>query len=92
MGELRERCNTSQAVLICGIHKRTLQEKAAAGLIPGARKTFGRWTFDVAMLRKLGTGSCQKVSLRETAFTGRVSRSKASNTARAYEHALNRSR
>lgn len=53
-----ERCGTRQAVLICGLPQRTLQEKAAAGLIPGARKAFGRWTFDVSALRKLGANGC----------------------------------
>jgi len=39
-----ERVRTAEAARITGLHARTLQEKAAAGLIPGAKKVFGRWT------------------------------------------------
>jgi len=49
-----ERVRTKRAAEITGLDVRTLQEKAAAGLIPGARKVFGRWTFDPIMLAKLG--------------------------------------
>lgn len=48
-----ERCPTADAVGITGIPARTLQEKAAAGLIPGARKEGGSWSFDVDALHAL---------------------------------------
>lgn len=38
------RVRTSEAALLTGLDRRTLQEKAAAGAIPGALKMFGRWT------------------------------------------------
>ena len=89
----RERCKTAEAAAITGLDARTLQEKAAAGLIPGAAKIFGRWTYDIAALRRLGTkGHRCAGSTREAAFTGRVSRSGGSNIARAYEHVLSQSR
>ena len=87
-----ERCTVAEAALITGLPKRTLQDKASAGLIPGARKVFGRWTFDIAALKRLGSRPCQRAYTRETASTGRVSRSKASNIEKAYELVLSRSR
>ena len=91
------RIRTAQAALLTGLDRRTLQEKAAAGLIPGARKMFGRWTFDVAALAKLGTEPCRtrnfrRASTSETASIGRVSRSGGSNIEKAYELVLSQSR
>jgi hypothetical protein len=86
-----ERCKIREASLITGLDIRTLQEKAAKGEIPGAEKPFGRWTFDIAKLRQLKGRQCA-VSIRETGFTGRVSRFAATNIAQAYEHVLSRSR
>ena len=89
---MRERCKIREAEQITGLDKRTLQEKAAAGLIPGAEKPFGRWTFDVAALRRLkGRRPCA-VSTRGTGYSGRVSRSGGRNIASAYEHVLGPSR
>lgn len=91
-----ERVRTAEAVRITGLDARTLQEKAAAGLIPGARKVFGRWTYDPIILRKLGRTPCQRSSRKDSTAgvksSGRVSRSGASNTAKAYELVLSRSR
>lgn len=91
-----ERVRTAEAVRLTGLDARTLQEKAAAGLIPGARKVFGRWTYDRAILVKLGSSPCQKNFRRgytgETKSSGRVSRSGGSNTAKAYELVLSQSR
>src|SRR5690554_5816798 len=89
---MAERVRTAEAVRLTGIPARTLQEKAAAGLIPGARKVFGRWTFDAAQLARLGTTPCRRASTRETGSIGRVSRSGGSSIARAYEHVLSQSR
>lgn len=87
-----ERCKIREASEITGLDKRTLQEKAAAGLIPGAEKPFGRWTFDVAALRRLkGRRQCAG-STRGTGYSGRVSRSGGSNIERAYELVLRQSR
>jgi hypothetical protein len=87
-----ERCKIREAEQITGLDIRTLQEKAAAGLIPGAEKPFGRWTFDVAATRRLKGTPCPRASTRETAYSGRVSRSGGSNIARAYELVLSQSR
>jgi hypothetical protein len=86
------RCKSREASLITGLDIRTLQEKAARGEIPGAEKPFGRWTFDVAALRRLkGRRQCA-VSTKEMGYSGRVSRFAASNIDQAYELALARSR
>lgn len=89
---MNARIRTAEAARLTGLDARTLQEKAAAGKIPGARKQFGRWTYDAAVLARLGTTPCRRASTRETEFTGRVSRSGASNTAKAYELVLSQSR
>lgn len=90
------RIRTAEAARITGVDPRTLQEKASQGLIPGARKVFGRWTYDVAILTRLGKEPCPKISRKDSTdgatFSGRVSRSKASSTARAYELVLSQSR
>ncbi len=49
-----KRCRTAEAAAVTGLTARTLQEKAAVGEVPGARKVFGRWTYDVGELEKLG--------------------------------------
>jgi hypothetical protein len=46
----RRRCKIEGAEEILGEKARTIRTKAAAGLIPGAAKPFGTWTFDVALL------------------------------------------
>jgi hypothetical protein len=96
----QERCRTAEACAITGLDARTLQEKAASGAIPGARKLFGRWTFDIAALRRLGRAvpvkgkgpGWPKTSIAGTASAGRASRSPASNIEKAYERALKESR
>lgn len=88
-----ERCKIREASLITGLDIRTLQDKAAAGEIPGAEKPFGRWTFDIAKLRQLRSkGRTCAVSIRGMGYTGRVSKSAATNIAQAYEHVLRPSR
>jgi hypothetical protein len=88
-----ERCRIREASLITGLDIRTLQEKAARGEIPGAEKPFGRWTFDIAQLRRLRSkGRTCAVSIRGMGFGGRVSKSAATSIGQAYEHALARSR
>lgn len=82
-----ERCKIREASLITGLDIRTLQDKAARGEIPGAEKPFGRWTFDIAKLRQLKGRQCA-VSIRGMGYTGRVSKSGATNIASAYELAL----
>lgn len=91
-----ERVRTRRAVEITGLDARTLQEKAAAGQIPGARKVFGRWTYDPIILKKLGHAPCPKSSRKGSTVaaksSGRVSRSGESNIAKAYELVLSQSR
>ena len=88
-----ERCRSREASLITGLDIRVLQEKAAGGAIPGARKMFGRWTYDIAQLKRLGMeGRTCAVSIRGMGYTGRVSRSGGINTDQAYERVLGRSR
>ena len=48
----RERDNIDEAVAILGLSRRFVQERAAAGLLPGAAKFGRRWTFDLAKLRE----------------------------------------
>jgi len=52
MSDTPERCKVSQARLITGLEKRTLQALASAGRIPGASKLGGVWTFDEPTLRR----------------------------------------
>jgi hypothetical protein len=88
-----ERCKIREASLITGLDIRTLQEKAASGEIPGAEKPFGRWTFDIAQLRRLRSkGHSCAVSIKETGFSGRVSKFADTNIGQAYERVLSRSR
>lgn len=94
-----ERVRTAEAARITGLDARTLQEKAAAGLIPGARKVFGRWTYDPIILVKLGRAPCpkadrnsRKVAIGGGRSSGRASRSEASSIEKAYELTLSRKR
>lgn len=88
-----ERCKVREASLITGLDIRTLQEKAAKGEIPGAEKPFGRWTFDIAQLRRLRSkGRSCAGSIDGMGFTGRASKFAGTNIAQAYERVLSRSR
>lgn len=90
-----ERVSISQAVQISGLKMRTLQNLAAQGVIPGAAKPAGRWTFDIAQLRQWArqtpenTLPCRKISSFVTASTGAVSRSPDVSTANLYMSVLN---
>lgn len=92
MGAEPERCGISQASLISGLSKRTLQDLAPT--IPGASKPAGRWIFIIPDLRAWSqrinrkTGLCRKTSISGTGSIGRVSRSMGSNIDKAYELAL----
>jgi hypothetical protein len=79
------RVRTADAARLTGLDARTLQEKAAAGLIPGARKLFGRWTYDARELERLGNEPCRKASIKGAHGGGRVSRSQASHIESRYE-------
>lgn len=85
-----ERIGVAAAALITGMSRRTLQDLAPS--IPGASKPSGRWLFEVAKLRAWVTRTkakpCRKISTSGRASIGRVSRSVATNTAKAYEHVL----
>jgi hypothetical protein len=87
-----ERVGISEATLIAGIPKRTLQAFAAAGGIPGAGKPAGRWTFDVEQLRRWARTVNRKapcpISTSAAKPGGRVSRCVASNTDEAYARLL----
>ncbi|WP_439571217.1 helix-turn-helix domain-containing protein [Sphingomonas sp.] len=93
------RCGIAQARAITGLSNRTLQDLASRGAIPGASKPAGRWLFEIAELRRwvarvnrTAQAQWQRTSTSGTASIGRASRSPASNTAKAYEHVLSRSR
>ena len=93
----RERCTTKEAVLITGLSARTLQDLAAANRVPGAGKPAGRWTFDVQRLRawaqSVNRGKlCREISTGAAKSGGRVSRSRASSTEKAYERVFARTR
>jgi hypothetical protein len=91
-----ERVGISEASLIAGIPKRTLQAFAAAGGIPGAGKPAGRWTFDVEELRRWARKVNRKapcpISTSAVKRGGRVSRSAASNIDEAYERLFGQTR
>jgi hypothetical protein len=86
---VKERVGISEASLIAGIPKRTLQAFAASGGIPGVGKPAGRWTFDVNELRQWARKVNRKapcpISTSAGKRGGRVSRSTVSNTDEAYE-------
>lgn len=92
-----ERVSISQAVQISGLKMRTLQNLAAQGVIPGAAKPAGRWTFDIAQLRQWArqtpenTLPCRKTSLSVMASTGAVSKSPDAYTASRYMSVLSQS-
>ncbi|WP_372891109.1 helix-turn-helix domain-containing protein [Sphingomonas sp.] len=96
--DLPVRTGIAGAQAITGLSYRTLQDLASRGEIPGASKPAGRWLFIVADLRRWSnrvnraTKAKCRTSTNATASGGRVSRSAVSNTGKAYEHVLKRSR
>jgi hypothetical protein len=93
-----ERVGTAIASRITGIPIRTLQNLALEGQVPGAAKPAGRWTFDINLLRHWCRSptqkveSWQKISMSETEYTGRASRSPVKNIDALYESVLNQRR
>ena len=95
-----ERVSISEAMLIAGRPKRTMQALAAEGKIPGAAKLGGRWTFDERRLRgwiqEQEGETCQRNLPPQRAATGaaksygRGSWSAALNDDGAYERAMQR--
>ena len=89
-----ERVTVNDAVRITGICIRTLQNLAAQGLIPGAAKPAGRWTFDILLLRKWAQQTpgkpekWQRTYISEATPTTRVSRSPDEHTANLYMSVL----
>jgi len=89
-----ERVTVLDAVRITGICARTLQNLAAQGLIPGAAKPAGRWTFDLLLLRKWAQQTpgkpeqWQRTYISEATPTTRVSRLPDSHTANLYMSVL----
>ena len=90
-----ERVSIEDAMRISGLKMRTLQNLAAQGAIPGAAKPAGRWTFDIAQLRRWVTQTpekavpCLKTSTFATASTGAVSRLPDANIENLYMSVLN---
>ncbi|WP_366520815.1 helix-turn-helix domain-containing protein [Sphingomonas sp.] len=89
------RCGIAEARNITGLSYRTLQDLASRGAIPGASKPSGRWLFVVIDLKRWSTRvnrakkhQCRRTSTSGAESSGRVSRSTASSTEKAYEHAL----
>ena len=89
-----ERVTIHDAVRITGICVRTLQNLAAQGLIPGAAKPVGRWTFDITLLRKWAQQTpgkpekWQRTYISEATSTTRVSRLPDDHTASLYMSVL----
>jgi hypothetical protein len=48
----QERGDINDAIRITGLKKRLIEAKAARGELSGAAKLFGRWTFDLELLRQ----------------------------------------
>lgn len=77
-----------------GKSKRALQDMARRGLIPGAVKIGGEWTFDVVEFERwiiaLGEASCPTIgiSTRSVKSGGIARKSGASELDEAYERAL----
>lgn len=66
-----ERCTIEHAVLIIGLPKRTVQDMAARGELPGAAKFRRRWTFDINKLRKFVAEEERKTRRRGSALIAR---------------------
>src|SRR3974390_3165959 len=86
-----ERIVVEDAMLILGLSRRTIQEMAQRGEIPGAAK-FGRWTFDVAKLRAMIADREQETSQRSyerrrPVVTGAATRSGVVSASRAVSSA-----
>lgn len=56
------------AIEILGESERTIRSKAAAGLIPGAAKLFGTWSFDVALLHAFVSQKERETSQKRRTF------------------------
>jgi ribosomal protein S14 len=89
-----ERIVVEDAMLILGLSRRTIQEMAQRGEIPGAAKFGGRrrWTFDVAQLRAMIADREQETWQRSherhhPVVTGAVTRSGVVSASRAVSSA-----
>lgn len=86
-----ERIMTSELHIITGLGIRTLQNMAAQGLIPSAKKYRRQWTFDEATVRrwaKLGETDWTGISIDEGQYGKPVSKSTERNTENHYERAI----
>lgn len=96
---MNERIKSPEAAKIAGCSVRTIQDKAAAGIIPGAARLFGdtsHWTFDEAILREWVKGrqraACRQTSGDEKAFGGLAPRFADGTIDVAYEQLFSRKR
>jgi len=85
-----KRVRTAEAARITGLSARTLQEKAAAGLVPNARKIFGRWTYDLQALHELGDAFPSGKATIPGQTPVRIARTKDAEIHAAYERVLSR--
>lgn len=87
-----ERVGVAEAMLATGLRKRTVQNLAARGLIPGAAKLGGLWTFDRVKLRRWIAAkereACRETSISEAASGMDASRLAGRSYAKAYERAI----
>ena len=86
-----ERVRARAASLICGLPVRTVQHLAAQGVIPGAAKLGGQWTFDEvtlrAWIRRREAERC-RTYISEARHGGVVSRLPDVTIDEAYERAI----
>jgi hypothetical protein len=79
-----------------GVSVRTVQSMTSRGLIPGAAKIGGTFTYDVGKLRRfiaVEEAKCLRtISTKEMASGGCEPRSGAVNIERAYERAMSKAR
>lgn len=97
MTALPDRMGVAEVSQATGMTPRTVQHRAAAGLIPSAAKLGGTWSFDRATIRRWvrrseGETACRATYTVETAPTGDGSRSRAGTFVAAYEQLIGRKR
>lgn len=87
-----ERVGVAEAMLATGLRKRTVQHLAARGIIPGAAKLGGLWTFDRVKLRRWIAAkereACQGTSISEAGSGMDAYRLAGTSYAKAYARAI----
>lgn len=87
-----ERVGVAEAMRATGLSKRTVQNLAAKGMIPGAAKLGGLWTFDRIKLRRWIAAkegeACQRTSISGAASGMDAFRLAETSFAKAYARAI----